>query len=84
METSGLTNVARFVMCFFSLLYVVDNLTPFFSEVENVYSSSQALLKVVTKIDSYTQSLEHRANNLFERVEQSYCNIDNFVCFTLL
>ena len=43
---------------------VVDSLTPFFSNVEELQENSENLVKMLTKIDAYTKSLEKRAEAL--------------------
>ena len=45
--------------------HVVDSLHPFFTDAESLRDNSEALLRMVKKIDAYTKVLESRANKLF-------------------
>ncbi|KAK8814482.1 hypothetical protein WA538_000301, partial [Blastocystis sp. DL] len=44
---------------------ILDSLHPFFTDAESLRDNSEALLRMVKKIDAYTKVLESRANKLF-------------------
>ena len=44
---------------------VVDSLNPFFTDIETLRDNSEALLKMMNKIDAYTQTLETKTKQLF-------------------
>lgn len=46
-------------------LRVVDSLNPFFTDIETLHDNSEALLKMMNKIDTYTKSLETKVKVLF-------------------
>lgn len=43
----------------------MDGLSPFLTNVETVYESSEELLKMMKKVDTYTSHLEKRVHELF-------------------
>lgn len=53
----------RFVSSGF--LRVVDSLNPFSTDIETLHDNSEALLKMMNKIDTYTKSLETKVKVLF-------------------
>lgn len=53
----------RCVPCTF--LRVVDSLSPFLTDIETLHDNSEALLKMMNKIDTYTKSLETKVKVLF-------------------
>ena len=61
---NGLTNEVISVVFFVSCSFLVDNLTPFFTNVEELKENSENLVKMLKKIDAYTQTLENRAKEL--------------------
>lgn len=61
---NGLTNEVISVVLFVSCSFLVDNLTPFFTNVEELKENSENLVKMLKKIDAYTQTLENRAKEL--------------------
>lgn len=61
----GLIREVNCVLCSSSDLRLVDNLQPFYKEVESLHDNSEALLKMMKKIDAYTKVLESRVDNLF-------------------
>lgn len=46
-------------------MIIVDGLTPFLTNVEAVYDSSEELLKMIKKVDAYTTNLEKRVHEVF-------------------
>ena len=48
-----------------SLSRVVDSLNPFFTDIETLRNNSEALLKMMNKIDTYTTTLETKTKELF-------------------
>lgn len=44
---------------------VVDSLNPFFADIETLRDNSEALLKMMNKIDAYTLTLETKTKELF-------------------
>ena len=61
----GLIKEVKYVLCLSFCLPVVDSLQPFFKDAEALQDNSEALLKMMKKIDAYTKTLESRVNNLF-------------------
>ena len=43
----------------------MDSLNPFFTDIETLRDNSEALLKMMNKIDAYTQTLETKTKQLF-------------------
>lgn len=54
-----------YVPSFFHCFIVVDGLSPFLTNVETVYDSSEELLKMIKKVDAYTSNLEKRVHEVF-------------------
>ena len=54
-----------YVPSFFHCFTVVDGLSPFLTNVETVYDSSEELLKMIKKVDAYTSNLEKRVHEVF-------------------
>ena len=63
---SGLKQEVIYVPIFqIGFIILVDGLTPFLTNVEAVYDSSEELLKMIKKVDAYTSNLEKRVHEMF-------------------
>ena len=53
------------ILCGFFLV-IVDGLTPYLKNVDELCENTESLVKLLSKVDAYTKQLENRANQLFD------------------